>query len=395
MKAVILAAGEGSRMRPLTYARPKVMLPLANKPLLEHLLIAAKMAGISDFVFVVGYRDEQVRDYFTNGAKWGVHINYRLQRHPLGTADALGTVKDLMGGCFLVLNGDILSGHEDLIRLASGTGMALSGKGVEDLTGLGAVEERGGKVVRIYEKTSCPPTNLVNAGLYRMTSAIFDAIAATPLSARGELEITDSRQLLIDRGEQINFVELKSWLSFTYPWDLLDANTSFIPNPGSNRGNIGNNVSITGAVSIGEGTRVLPGCYIEGPVIIGANCEIGPNCYIRPATAIEDNCHIGAAVEIKNSIVMRGSKVPHHNYVGDSIIGQNCNLGAGTKIANLRLDKKDAIEGKRRKLGAILGDNVSTGINSCIDVGTCIGDNSIIGMGAKASGVIAPGSKIF
>ena len=154
-----------------------------------------------------------------------------------------------------------------------------------------------------------------------------------------------------------------------------------------------------GAVAIGENTVIRSGSYIVGPVIIGQNCDIGPNCYIRPCTAIGDNCHIGSAVEVKNSIIMRGSKLPHHNYVGDSIIGEDCNFGAGTKIANLRLDKKEIwvadINTGRRKLGAIIGDRVETGINASINVGSIIGNNTFIGPGALASGIILPNSRIF
>lgn len=155
---------------------------------------------------------------------------------------------------------------------------------------------------------------------------------------------------------------------------------------------------IKGAVAIGEGTIVRSGSYLVGPLVIGRDCVIGPSCYIRPATAIGDNCHIGAAVELKNSIVMKGAKIPHHNYVGDSIIGEDCNLGSGTKIANLRLDGKSivvaGVDTKRRKLGAILGDSVETGINASIDVGTLIGNNTFIGPGAIASGVIPPHSRV-
>ena len=152
------------------------------------------------------------------------------------------------------------------------------------------------------------------------------------------------------------------------------------------------NVVLKGAVAIGEGSRVRSGAYIEGPVIIGDHCDIGPNCFIRPATAIGDGCHIGAGVEIKNCIIMNGSKVPHLSYVGDSVIGENCNLGAGTKVANLRLDKRDirvrGVETGRRKLGAIIGDNVQTGINVSINVGTLIGNDVFIGPGRTVSGDI-------
>ena len=119
MKAVILAAGEGSRMRPLTYARPKVMLPVANRPILEHLLIEAAKAGIREFIFIVGYHDEQVRHYFGSGDGWGVRIDYCNQRKQSGTADAVRTAEHLLDGDFLMINGDIIAGQKDIQNLAS------------------------------------------------------------------------------------------------------------------------------------------------------------------------------------------------------------------------------------------------------------------------------------
>ncbi|GAH47150.1 unnamed protein product, partial [marine sediment metagenome] len=210
----------------------------------------------------------------------------------------------------------------------------------------------------------------------------------------------DSLQLMIDQGGYISYQEISYWLDLSYPWDLLPANEDLLAGIKSqNLGEIEGNVVMKGAVSIGKDTVVRSGSYIVGPVIVGQGCDIGPNCYIRPYTSIGDNCHIGSAVEIKNSIIMRGSKIPHHNYVGDSIIGEECNLGAGTKVANLRLDKGEiwvaGMDTKRRKLGVIMGDRVETGINACINVGSVIGNNTHIGPGAVASGVISPDSRIF
>lgn len=400
MKAIILAAGEGSRMRPLTYTRPKVMLPIANKPILEHLLVEAKKAGIREFIFVVGYHDEQVRHYFGSGDKWGVNIEYSTQRKQLGTADALKMVEGLVDGNFLVINGDIIVNQEDIKSLISKSDTTLSVIKVEDTRDLGVVEVSQGKVVHIYEKTEKPPSHLANAGLYLFTTDIFDAISQTSKSRRGEYEITDSIQLMIDKGYHVSYQEISYWLDLGYPWDLLTANESLLAQiEPQNRGEIEDNVVMKGLVSIGKNTVVRSGSYIVGPVIIGQGCDIGPNCYIRPATSIGDGCHIGSAVEIKNSIIMKGSKIPHHNYIGDSIIGEGCNLGAGTKIANLRLDKKDiwvaGMDTKRRKLGAIIGDKVETGINASINVGSMIGNNTHIGPGAIVSGVISPGSRIF
>lgn len=400
MKAVILAAGEGNRMRPLTSNRPKVMLPVANKPIVEHLLIEAKGAGITEFIFIVGYCDDQVRDYFGKGEKWGVDIAYSEQRKQLGTADAIRMVGDMVDGSFLVINGDVVVSRDDIGRLMANDDNTMSVIEVTDPKGLGMVELADDKVVSIYEKTQKPPTLMANAGLYLFTPEIFDAISKTGKSPRGEYEITDSLQLLMTTVAGLHYQEINSWLDVSYPWDLLSANVTIMAEMESqNLGEVEPNVVLKGTVSIGKGTVIRSGAYIVGPVIIGEDCDIGPNCFIRPSTAIGNNCHVGAAVEVKNSILMNGTKIPHHNYVGDSVIGEGCNLGAGTKVANLRLDKRNikvnGIDTGRRKLGAIIGDHVETGINASINVGTIIGNNSFIGPGAVVSGVVLPDSKIF
>ena len=400
MKAVILAAGEGSRMRPLTYSRPKVMLPIANEPILEHLLVEVSQTGIKDIVLIVGYHDEQVRDYFGNGEKWQLSIEYCTQKKQLGTADALNQARELLNENFLLVNGDIIVNRRDITRLIEGDGHSLAVIKVKDGQDLGMVELSGDKIIRIYEKSLKPPSNTANAGVYRFTPEIFAVISQTPRSPRGEYEITDSIQLLIDSGIKVSHQSIDHWLDFSYPWDLLSANEKFLDEAKTQSlGTVEENVVIKEPVSLGQGTIIHSGAYLVGPVTIGSNCDIGPNCYIRPHTSIGDNCHIGNAVEIKNSIVLKGSKIPHQSYVGDSIIGENCNLGAGTIIANLRLDDKSITvaetDTKRRKLGAIIGDSVETGINVSINVGSLIGNGSKIGPGAIISGVIQPDSRLF
>ena len=188
LKAVILAAGEGSRMRPLTYTRPKVMLPIANRPILEHLLLVSSGAGVKEFIIVVGYRDDQIRDYFGDGQKWGVDIKYATQRRQLGTADALRSVEGLIDGRFLLINGDNIFGQEDISKLAGGCENTLSVVEVADTSGLGVVEVKGDRVVLIQEKTEAPLSHLVNAGLYLFTPEIFETLARTSKSPRGEYE---------------------------------------------------------------------------------------------------------------------------------------------------------------------------------------------------------------
>ena len=402
MKCVILAAGEGRRMRPLTYTRPKVMLPIANKPILEWNLLNAIKAGIKEFIFVIGYKSEMVREYFEDGKKWNVNIEYVNQGKPMGTAHAIGLVKSFVEDNFIVLCGDTIFGKDDIKRIAKNE-LSMGLYEVEDAKEYGIVEMKENKIIKIHEKMKEPFSNVINAGIYHFTSKIFDFIEKTEISPRGEYEITDSINLFL-REETMTGILMKEWKDVGYPWHLLDANEEILKKLESKiEGHVEENVTLNGNVIVGENSVIKSGSYIEGPVIIGDNCKIGPNCYIRPYTAIGNNCHVGNACEVKNSIIMDNSNVPHQNYVGDSIIGSNCNLGAGTKIANLRFDKKnikvflngEKIDTKRRKLGAIIGDNVQTGINSMINVGAMIGNNVFIGPGAIAKGEIKPYARVM
>jgi len=401
MKCVVLAAGEGKRMHPLTYTRPKVMLPIANKPILEWNLINAIAAGIKEFIFVVGYKSEMVRDYFENGEKWNINIEYINQGKALGTAHAISMVENFADDC-IVLCGDTIFGEGDIksiVKKETSMGI-LEVKHPEEY---GIVETKGKHVLKIYEKTEQPFSNIINAGIYHFNGKIFEYIKKTKKSVRGEYEITDSINMLLKK-DTMEGIFLKEWRDVVYPWHLLDANEDMLKKTDKNmKGIVKKNTMIKGNVSIGKNTTILAGSYIEGPVVIGDECKIGPNCHIRLYTSIGNNCHIGNACEVKNSIIMDNSNVPHQNYVGDSIIGYNCNLGAGTKIANLRLDKKNIdvilngnkVDTKRRKLGTMMGDSVQTGINSMINTGSMVGNNVLIGPGTIAKGEIKPNARIM
>ncbi len=302
---------------------------------------------------------------------------------------------------FIVLCGDTIFGASDIQKiLKKESSMGLVE--VKNPNEYGLVKTQGKKVIRIFEKVDKPFSNVINAGIYHFNKSIFDVIKVTGKSKRGEYEITDSINML-SKDSDFEGVMLNEWRDVVYPWNMLDANEELLKKIIRAKRVSEKNVTIKGVVSIGKNNTILPGSFIEGPVVIGDNCKIGPNCYIRPFTSIGDSCHIGNACEVKNSIIMDNSNVPHQNYVGDSVIGQNCNLGAGTKVANLRLDKKNisvvlngkTIETKRRKLGTIIGDNVQTGINSMINIGTMVGNNVFIGPGAIVNGEIKPRTQIM
>lgn len=392
MKAVILAAGQGTRMGPLTRNTPKVMLPIANKPLLLHVIESARDAGIREFIIVTGYGEKIIKEYFKDGSSLDVSIEYVHQKEQMGTADAVDSARGMVGDRFIVLNGDIIASSSHIKKLTeSGSDAIITVRHVDNPSEYGVLEVQDGHVLRIIEKPLNPPTNLANAGIYVFPSAIFDAIGRTPLSVRKEYEITDSLQMLIDKGMDVGFLTLSDkWMDIGRPWDLLDANEYFLSSlHPAILGEIEPLATLKGSVSVGEGSIIRNGSYIVGPVIIGKNCDIGPNCYIRPGTSIGDNVRVGNAVEIKNSIMMKGTHIGHLSYVGDSIIGERCNFGAGTKVANLRHDGRTirvTLKGKlmdsgRRKLGTIMGDDVHTGINSMINVGAVVESKATIAPG--------------
>ncbi len=401
MHAVILAAGEGTRMRPLTYNRPKAMLPVLGKPILRHIVNSCIEARIERVIIVTGYQEEAIRAHFEK-ADLNIQIEYVTQQNRCGTADAVGQAKDLLDERFLAINGDSLISPLTLKLLAEAPPevVVVAAKRVEDPGRYGAIDAKGDVVLRIVEKPATPVSNLANLGIYAFDPIIFDAIFQTRKSSRGEYEITDSIQLLIEQGHTVQYRNIEEpWIDVGRPWDLLNANELLQQTLSSaNEGIVEPLATVHGPVQIGRGSILKNGAYVMGPVIIGESCEIGPNCYIRPVTCIGNRVRIGNAVEVKNSIIMDDTKIGHLSYVGDSVIGERCNFGAGTIVANLRFDGRSVRMGglntARRKLGVIMGDDVHTGINSMINVGTSIGPASIVAVGAQAAGIYPPGSRI-
>lgn len=398
MKGVLLTAGEGTRMRPLTLTRPKTMLQVGGKPILQYNLEALRDAGIRDIIMVVGYKKEAIENYFGNGSSFGVNIDYITQEKRLGTAHAINSVHDIIDDEFIVLNGDIIVDPELIVDLitkykSEEASSILMLTEVEDPSSFGVVEIENGIIKNIVEKPAPgeAPSNLINAGIYLFDKTIFDAIGKTGKSKRGEYEITDS--LKIQMGENKIVRGLKSdhkWIDVGRPWELLNVNEHFISEMEEDiQGEIEEGVTIHGKVVLGKNSIIRSGTYILGPVFIGEGCDIGPNSYLRKYTYLGNNVNVGNAVEIKNSIIMDRTNVNHLSYVGDSVIGANCNVAAGTNIANLRFDNKNVkmkIKGEKfdcgvRKLGAVFGDNVKTGINSSFNPGVKVGINSAVGSG--------------
>lgn len=373
MQAIILAAGKGTRMLPLSCKRPKHLLTVANKSVIEHNL--DQLIGIVDeAIIVIGYQGEQIREHLGDNHK-GMALKYAVQAEQLGTGHALLCAAPHVTGRFVILPCDDMFSRADILRCVAHRYCALA-KQVENPAQFGVFVVEGKRIADIEEKPQAPKSDLANTGLWVMDTKLIDAMRSVPKSVRGEYEITDALLGLI-RTEEVVCEEVRDfWLPIGYPWDLLDANAFFVNRieESAIHGTVEDNVIIKGRVVLGDGSELLAGTYIEGNVMVGKGSKIGPNCYIRGPVCIGDGCRVGQAVELKNCVLFDKAKVPHLSYFGDSVIGERSNIGAGSIVANLRHDGGNIrskvgdklVDTNRRKFGTAIGDDVHTGIKTLI-----------------------------
>ena len=381
MDAVILCAGKGTRLMPLTENRPKPMIPIAGKPILEHII-----GKIEDFVdniyLIVKYKKEIIINHFKNHPK----ITFIEQKEIDGTGYAVLMAKNHINDDFLVINGDVIFDDDLKDIMHYKNAMALTEVDNPENFGVVVLDDED-NIIELQEKPKNPKSNLINAGIYKFEKNIFEILENLKPSERGEVELTDAIKELIQNGN-IKGIKLNGyWNDIGRPWDLLDANKHLLKDIKTNiRGKIGKNVVIEGNVIIEEGAEIKHNTVIEGPAIIKSGAIVGPLAYIRPNTVLMENTGVGNSSEVKSSIIMKNTKVPHLSYVGDSIIGENCNIACNTITANLRFDYKPVkvnIKGEIvksvRKLGVIMGDNVKTGVQVSFMPGVKIGSSCWIG----------------
>ncbi len=386
-QAVVLAAGEGKRLRPLTYTRPKCMIPLAGKPILHHVLANLKSVGVRKAVVVVKYMEEVVREYFeAHKSELGLDLEFVTQGSKYGTAAAFAQAAGKINSTFFAAAGDVITtpaALEELARGHEGRITALLTE-VDKSEQYGIAKVQNGYLAGFEEKPkNAPARALANCSLYVMEPEIFKALAAVKKSTRGEFEMTD-----ILKSEKVKAVITSEyWLDMGLPWQLFDANRFLLEKmPEKKDKSQIENSTIKGKVILESGAKILDS-YVEGPLYVGANTIIGPHAYIRGTSSIGANCSIGDSTTVKNSIIFDHVNAKHLSYIGDSIVGAGCNFGSATQIANYRFDAGSVkakvediiIDTKRKKLGAIIGDEVKMGVLSSVMPGKMIGDHCWIG----------------
>ena len=372
MKAVILAAGEGTRLRPFTETMPKVMLPVGNKPILEHIIDSVKNSGIEEIIIVVGYKKEVIMEYFKDYE--GVKITYVTQEKQLGTAHALLQAKTRITDSFLVLSGDNIIDQKSISKLTNDNSeYSLLIKEHPHPSKYGVVLIEKNILKQIVEKPEKELGKFISTGIYKLPKNIFKKIQE--LNNMGIFDLTSVIQSVIKEGNNVNTIKADLWMDIVYPWDLINVNETIIHHtPKSTNGTIEKGVTIKGPVAIGENAKIYSGCYIVGPVVIGNGCEIGPNTCVFPSTTIGNNSVISPFCEIRNSVIMNNVHISSNSLVNNSIIGR------GTTVFNnftsTSGESTVEIEGEFKKLqgiGSMIGEDCTIGANVVVDPGVIIG----------------------
>ena len=329
MKALILSGGTGTRLRPLTYSGAKQLVPVANKPILFYCIDNIAQAGIKDVGIIISPETgQEVKNTVGDGSLWGIDIQYITQEVPGGLAHAIKTAQDfLVDSSFIMYLGDNLIGTGinkfiNEFKINSPDALILL-KEVDNPRQFGVADvSKDGKVIRLIEKPDIPPSNLALVGIYIFSSKIHEAIKSIKPSKRGELEITDAIQELIDMGCNVeSFVLDTWWLDTGKKDDILTANAIVLDEWLKNiiDGSVDDSSKILGRVAIGKGS-VIKKSTLRGPVIIGENVEI-ESSFIGPYTSIGDNVKIVKS-SIEHSVIMNDSELREIERIEESLVGR-------------------------------------------------------------------------
>jgi glucose-1-phosphate thymidylyltransferase len=390
--AVVLAAGEGTRLRPLTRNRPKPMLPAANRPILEHVLDALVEASLRRIILVVGYRRERVQEHFGPSYR-DVRLDYVVQRKQLGSGHALLQAREAVDGPVLVVNGDRVieaSSVRDVCdtfeRESARAAMAVLER--QDASQYGAVTLRDRDIESLVEKPDTDDYRLINAGIYAFDPAIFEAIEETPREA-GELGLTDTISRLVDR-ERVRGVRTGGlWVDATYPWDLLEVAAEVLA-----RGRVAEPRS-TERVWVDDDATVHADATLRDPVVVGSDCELAPGAVVGPNAALGRNVTVGPNATVERSVLDTDARVSAGSTLRDAVLGQDVHLGAATTIPGGPGDVRvgtDVFEDQH--LGAVVADRTRARGGVSVEPGTLVGPNVTIGTGAHVRGTVPEGAEV-
>lgn len=393
--AVVLAAGEGNRLRPLTHNRPKPMLPAANRPVLEYVFDALIDAGIEEIAVVIGYKRDRVQEHFGPTYR-DISLHYVTQEKQLGSGHALLCAQSVVDEPFLVVNGDrvLESGLvADVVAEFEAYPDAAATLGVlehRDARRYGAVALHEGRIDEIIEKPDTDEYRLINAGVYAFRTAIFDAIEATE-RREGELQLPDTLAQLIDGGEDVRGVRVDGLSPHaTYPWDLLTVTREILA-----RGRVDEPVRGQG-VWVDDSALVHEEATLQAPVVVGPDCEVGPGAVVGPDVALGRNATVEANATVERTVLDTDTRVGPGSVVIDCVTGQDVTLGAANVVSGGPADVRVGTQiFEERQLGAVVADRVYAGGSVTLEPGTLVGPGARLHTGVRARGEIVADAEVM
>lgn len=382
MKAVILAAGHGTRLWPLSESMPKVMVSIGNRPIIDYVVDSLVANSIKDIAVVVGYHKEAVMSHLGDGSERGVKITYYQQSRPLGTAHALLCARPFLDQPFIVVPGDNLIDErviKDALDSSSGNVLVLTQSNLS--SEYGVVTLRGHRVVKIQEKPKDSSTRTISTGIFKLQPEAVPMLEEE--SGQGNTGISSAVSKNLEKMDLEGIMTTGKWWDAIYPWDILQMNSRAMDFRGQVvKGHLEEGVTLKGPVHIGKGSRIRSGCYIEGPVHIGEGCDIGPYVTIYPGTSIGNEVQIEPYTFISGSVVYDAVSIGSHCHLSRSLVGRNVTLSS-----NCIMDSGPArhISGgsvlEVEDLGTIIGPGSNLGAGVTVRPGVMIGSGCRLNAG--------------
>lgn len=377
MRAIVLAAGEGSRLRPLTESKPKVMVEVANRPMLEYVVEALAANDVTEITLVVGFHRERVQSHFEDGHRFDCTIDYAFQESLLGTAHALAQV-DFSGEEVLVLGGDNIVDRDLVASLVDHEdGIALVAHASENPSKYGVLTLDGHEVTRIEEKPATYQSEFVNTGVYRFPAGFHQRLVEGVKAGRAGL--THLLQHEIEHGATVHAVRSQDlWVDALYPWDLLEVNARLLARLPDRE--------VAG--------RVHPTSTVDA--LVGQEASIGPNAVVQPSTSLGDNVTVGAGSILENCIVYDHAQVGPGCVLRNTIVGEGARLGPRVTALSGPADVK-ARDGYHaiQDAGAVIGEDARLAGAVTLAPGTMLGARATVDAGVTVRGNVPAGGRVL
>ena len=376
MQAIILTAGEGARLGSWTANRPKGMIPIGNRPILEYLVRGVVGAGIKEINMVIGYGKNSVMSYFGDGSEFGAKINYSLQNKRTGTLAAMEIGMEGIEDEFVLVPGDNYVSSDSFVKLRDCKGPALLSGKADRWSKWGEIELEKGKPKITFDS----PEAFGRIHFTGITKLNLD-LASKLIDAAGK-HIGESLQVIL-KNHDFEVLEASSWHNIVYPWDLISGNRmSLSDNLLYRSGKIEKNVTIKGDVSIGKGTVIRSGTYLKGPISIGEGCDIGPNSVIGPSVSLGDNVIVKSFTELSDTVVMKNCELGSYSSIKGTVVGDNTSLGSHVVAIPmtrdiLYFDQTFSVSDR----GAMVGDDCNIGSRAILQGGSILMSKATVGEG--------------